>query len=149
MLITGVVSSRIGAKRTLLVGLSLIIVFSALAGTSDTIGQIVGFRAGWGLGNALFIATASNDHRDVGARHDRRGDHHVRSGARAGHRDRPAARRRARLDQLAGAVHRRFPPRLRVAVVVLAVGRRYVESAHAPAVHSPAEGELVAVGDAG
>jgi ACDE family multidrug resistance protein len=58
MLITGVVSSRIGAKRTLLSGLSLIIVFSALAGSSDTVGAIVGFRAGWGLGNALFIATA-------------------------------------------------------------------------------------------
>jgi ACDE family multidrug resistance protein len=58
MLITGVVSSRIGAKRTLLSGLALIIVFSALAGSSDTVGAIVGFRAGWGLGNALFIATA-------------------------------------------------------------------------------------------
>ena len=58
MLITGVVSSRIGAKRTLLAGLVLIIVFSALAGASDTVSAIVGFRAGWGLGNALFIATA-------------------------------------------------------------------------------------------
>ncbi|HEY0485432.1 MAG TPA: MFS transporter [Mycobacteriales bacterium] len=58
MLITGVISSRIGAKRTLLIGLALIIAFSALAGSSGTIGQIVGFRAGWGLGNALFIATA-------------------------------------------------------------------------------------------
>ena len=58
MLITGVVSSRIGAKRTLLGGLVVIIVFSALAGSSSTIGEIVGFRAGWGLGNALFIATA-------------------------------------------------------------------------------------------
>jgi ACDE family multidrug resistance protein len=58
MLITGWVSSRIGAKRTLLSGLALIIVFSALAGSSSTIGAIVGFRAGWGLGNALFIATA-------------------------------------------------------------------------------------------
>ena len=58
MLITGVVSSRIGAKRTLLAGLVLIIVFSALAGASDSIGAIVGFRAGWGLGNALFVATA-------------------------------------------------------------------------------------------
>ncbi|HET6166919.1 MAG TPA: MFS transporter [Marmoricola sp.] len=58
MLITGVVSTRIGAKRTLIGGLVLIIVFSALAGSSDTIGAIVGFRAGWGLGNALFIATA-------------------------------------------------------------------------------------------
>jgi ACDE family multidrug resistance protein len=58
MLITGVISSRIGAKRTLLAGLLLIIIFSALAGASDSIGAIVGFRAGWGLGNALFIATA-------------------------------------------------------------------------------------------
>jgi predicted MFS family arabinose efflux permease len=58
MLITGVVSSRIGAKRTLLAGLTLIIVFAGLAGSSDTVGAIVGFRAGWGLGNALFIATA-------------------------------------------------------------------------------------------
>ncbi len=58
MLITGVVSSRLGAKRTLLLGLVLIIIFSALAGSADSIGAIVGFRAGWGLGNALFIATA-------------------------------------------------------------------------------------------
>ena len=58
MLVTGVISSRIGPKRTLLSGLVLIIVFAALAGSSDSIGAIVGFRAGWGLGNALFIATA-------------------------------------------------------------------------------------------
>ncbi len=58
MLITGWVSSRLGAKRTLLTGLAIIVVFSLLAGSSGTIGQIVGFRAGWGLGNALFIATS-------------------------------------------------------------------------------------------
>jgi ACDE family multidrug resistance protein len=58
MLVTGVISTRIGAKRTLILGLALIIVFSALAGLSGSIGAIVGFRAGWGLGNALFIATA-------------------------------------------------------------------------------------------
>ena len=58
MLVTSAVASRIGAKRTLLSGLVLIIAFSALAGASDTIGAIVGLRAGWGLGNALFIATA-------------------------------------------------------------------------------------------
>lgn len=58
MLITGFVSSRIGAKRTLLLGLLFVVVFAGLAGASDSIGQIVGFRAGWGLGNALFIATA-------------------------------------------------------------------------------------------
>ncbi|SDN08239.1 MFS transporter [Actinacidiphila guanduensis] len=58
MLVTGWVSSRIGAKRTLISGLVLIVVFSATAGASGSIGQIVGFRAGWGLGNALFIATS-------------------------------------------------------------------------------------------
>ncbi len=58
MLVTGWVSSRIGAKRTLITGLALIMVFSAIAGASGSIGQIVGFRAGWGLGNALFIATS-------------------------------------------------------------------------------------------
>jgi MFS transporter, ACDE family, multidrug resistance protein len=58
MIVTGVVSSRLGHKRTLLGGLGLIILFSALAGSSGTIAEIVGFRAGWGLGNALFIATA-------------------------------------------------------------------------------------------
>jgi MFS transporter, ACDE family, multidrug resistance protein len=58
MLVTSAVASRIGAKRTLLSGLALIVVFSALAGASDSIGAIVGLRAGWGLGNALFIATA-------------------------------------------------------------------------------------------
>ncbi|MCE5289138.1 MAG: MFS transporter [Nocardiaceae bacterium] len=58
MLVTGVISSRFGPKRTLLGGLAIIIVFSALAGMSSTVGEIVGFRAGWGLGNALFIATA-------------------------------------------------------------------------------------------
>jgi predicted MFS family arabinose efflux permease len=58
MLVTGWVSSRIGAKRTLIGGLILIVVFAGLAGSSGTIGGIVGFRAGWGLGNALFIATS-------------------------------------------------------------------------------------------
>ncbi|MBY6412586.1 MFS transporter [Rhodococcus sp. BP-252] len=58
MLITGVVSSRFGPKKTLLAGLAIIVVFAALAGLSGTVGEIIGFRAGWGLGNALFIATA-------------------------------------------------------------------------------------------
>ena len=58
MLVTGWVSSRIGAKRTLIAGLILIVVFAGLAGASGSIGGIVGFRAGWGLGNALFIATS-------------------------------------------------------------------------------------------
>jgi MFS transporter, ACDE family, multidrug resistance protein len=58
MLVTGFISSRIGAKRTLLVGLAIIIVGAGLAGMQDSVNGIVGFRAVWGLGNALFIATA-------------------------------------------------------------------------------------------
>src|SRR6202522_543405 len=58
MLITGWVSSRIGGKRTLVAGLVLIVAFSALAGSSGTINGIIGFRTGWGLGNALFLATS-------------------------------------------------------------------------------------------
>ncbi len=58
MLITGVVASRIGPKRTLLIGLVIIIAGAGLAGLSDSVMGIVGWRALWGLGNALFIATA-------------------------------------------------------------------------------------------
>ncbi|TVZ04385.1 MFS transporter [Trebonia kvetii] len=58
MLITNWVSSRIGAKRTLIAGLVLIVIFAALAGSSGSISDIIGFRAGWGVGNALFIATS-------------------------------------------------------------------------------------------
>ncbi len=58
MLFTGFVSSRIGAKNTLIAGLVIIVVFAGLAGSTNTIDGIIGFRAGWGLGNALFIATS-------------------------------------------------------------------------------------------
>jgi MFS transporter, ACDE family, multidrug resistance protein len=58
MLVTGVVASRIGPKPTLLLGLVVIIVGAGLAGMSDTVLGIVGWRALWGLGNALFVATA-------------------------------------------------------------------------------------------
>ncbi|MEV0849383.1 MFS transporter [Streptomyces sp. NPDC049954] len=58
MLLTGFVSSRLGGKKTLLLGLALVVVFAALSGTSGSVGELVGFRAGWGLGNALFVSTA-------------------------------------------------------------------------------------------
>ncbi|MEU0491521.1 MFS transporter [Nocardiopsis changdeensis] len=58
MLVTSWVSSRLGAKRTLLAGLALIVVFAAAAGSGDTVEAVIGFRAGWGLGNAFFISTA-------------------------------------------------------------------------------------------
>lgn len=58
MFFTSWISSRIGAKRTLLAGLALIVVFAMAAGFAGDIESVIGFRAGWGLGNALFISTA-------------------------------------------------------------------------------------------
>ncbi|MCC2685418.1 MAG: transporter [Paenibacillaceae bacterium] len=58
MLITGAISSRLGIKWTLLLGIVIIAAFSALGGLSNGIWLLVGLRGGWGLGNALFVATA-------------------------------------------------------------------------------------------
>ena len=58
MLVTSWVSSRIGAKATLLVGLGLIVVFATLCALSGSVDAVIAFRGGWGLGNALFISTA-------------------------------------------------------------------------------------------
>ncbi|TFD20817.1 MFS transporter [Cryobacterium sp. TMT2-23] len=58
MFFTSWISSRIGAKRTLLIGLALIVAFALASGMSQSVEAVIGFRAGWGLGNALFISTA-------------------------------------------------------------------------------------------
>lgn len=58
MLITGVISNRLGIKWTLLSGVVVIAFFSAAGGLSNNIWKIVALRGGWGLGNALFVATA-------------------------------------------------------------------------------------------
>ncbi|WP_188633184.1 MFS transporter [Lentibacillus kapialis] len=58
MLITGTISSRIGLKGTLLCGIVIIALFSGLGGLSNGIWALVALRGGWGLGNALFVATA-------------------------------------------------------------------------------------------
>ncbi|MGF6821340.1 ACDE family multidrug resistance protein [Microbacterium sp. ZKA21] len=58
MLVTSWISSRIGAKATLLTGLALIVAFALACALSGSVDAIIGFRAGWGLGNALFISTA-------------------------------------------------------------------------------------------
>ncbi|PRI10401.1 MFS transporter [Leucobacter massiliensis] len=58
MFFTSWVSGLIGVKWTLVGGLVVIVAFAALAGASGTVDEIIGFRAGWGLGNALFISTA-------------------------------------------------------------------------------------------
>ncbi|KQO62974.1 MFS transporter [Curtobacterium sp. Leaf261] len=58
MFFTSWVSSRIGPKKTLMIGLALIVAFALFAALSNDVWIIIGFRAGWGLGNALFISTA-------------------------------------------------------------------------------------------
>lgn len=58
MLVTGVITSRIGMKKTLLSGIVIIALFSGLGGLSNGIWELIFLRGGWGLGNALFVATA-------------------------------------------------------------------------------------------
>ena len=58
MLFTGSIASRFGGKATMVAGLALIVVFAGSCAAAGSIGQLVALRAFWGLGNALFIATA-------------------------------------------------------------------------------------------
>ena len=58
MFFAGVISARIGIRTTLVTGLIVIVIFASMAGLSDTIGQVIGLRAGWGIGNALFVTMA-------------------------------------------------------------------------------------------
>ena len=58
MFFTSWFASKIGVKRTLLIGLALVVLFAALAASAGGVWEIIGLRAGWGLGNALFISTA-------------------------------------------------------------------------------------------
>ena len=58
MFFAGFISTRIGVKATLVTGLIIIVLFASLAGLSDTVGQVIGLRAGWGFGNAMFMTMA-------------------------------------------------------------------------------------------
>ncbi|MGC8644989.1 MAG: MFS transporter [Thermoplasmata archaeon] len=58
MFISGYFSTRFGGKRTLLLGLAIVVIFSTLSGLSPNIGIFAFFRGGWGLGNAFFTSTA-------------------------------------------------------------------------------------------
>ncbi|WP_026927382.1 MFS transporter [Granulicoccus phenolivorans] len=58
MFFAGAIASRLGTKKTLLLGLGLIVVFAALCGFSGSVDLMLLFRGGWGFGNALFISTA-------------------------------------------------------------------------------------------
>lgn len=58
MLPSGILSGIVGDRTLMVTGLFVVTCFSLLCGFSDTILQLSLFRAGWGLGNALFFATA-------------------------------------------------------------------------------------------
>ncbi|WP_020495500.1 MFS transporter [Sciscionella marina] len=58
MLVTGACSARFGAKRTVVTGLALIVIATAVCAMAGDIGQLIALRGLWGLGNAFFIATA-------------------------------------------------------------------------------------------
>ncbi|SFV00243.1 MFS transporter [Alicyclobacillus macrosporangiidus] len=58
MLLSGVLSTKFGARRVLIVGLSLVVIFAGLCALAPNIGVLAVFRGGWGLGNAFFTSTA-------------------------------------------------------------------------------------------
>lgn len=58
MFFTAWVSSRLGLRKTIMIGLTLVIIFATACSLSGSVNQIIGWRSGWGLGNALFISTA-------------------------------------------------------------------------------------------
>ena len=82
----------------------------AWPGRRTAIGGIVGFRAVWGLGNALFIATALATIVCAARGSVGPGDHPVRGRAGPRHRRRAAGRRRAGVHLLARPVLRRLRP---------------------------------------
>ncbi|AUH67534.1 MULTISPECIES: MFS transporter [Gordonia] len=58
MLLTGWSAYRFGPKRTLTTGLVCIVIAAGLSTFAGNIDQLIALRVIWGLGNALFIATA-------------------------------------------------------------------------------------------
>ncbi|RLM40728.1 MFS transporter, partial [Haloarcula sp. Atlit-47R] len=57
-LIAGALATRIGSKRTLLLGLATVAVFAGACALVSTIESLAVLRGFWGLGNALFTTTA-------------------------------------------------------------------------------------------
>ena len=106
MLVTGVVSSRIGPKRTLLSGLVLIIVFAAAGRLVEQRRSRRRVPGRLGPGQRALRGHRAGHHRDVGDRRHRPGHHLVRGVA--GHRDRlrPPRRRAAGRAVVASAVLR-------------------------------------------
>lgn len=57
-IITGLLSKKLGIKKTLICGTILIAIFSTSCGLMTNVNGIIILRCAWGLENALFIATA-------------------------------------------------------------------------------------------
>ncbi|MTH55666.1 MFS transporter [Bacillus mangrovi] len=74
MIPAGLLASRFGDKRMMVIGLGVVTVFALLCSVSGDIAGLSIFRAGWGLGNSFFFATAmtllialsSDSHKAVG-----------------------------------------------------------------------------------
>ncbi len=58
MIPIGIVASKVGDKRLIVTGLFVVTIFALLCGFSNSIGALSIFRAGWGFGNSMFLATA-------------------------------------------------------------------------------------------
>lgn len=58
MIPIGIVASKVGDKRLIVTGLAIVTVFALLCGFSNSIAGLSLFRAGWGFGNSMFLATA-------------------------------------------------------------------------------------------
>lgn len=58
MLPSGLMAGKFGDKRLMVVGLAIVTVFAVVCGLANSILELSLFRAGWGLGNSMFFATA-------------------------------------------------------------------------------------------
>jgi ACDE family multidrug resistance protein len=58
MFFTSWLSTRIGTRAVMIIGLAVIALAAVGCAVSPTVGALIAFRAVWGLGNALFLSTA-------------------------------------------------------------------------------------------
>jgi len=58
MLPAGLLAGKFGDKPMMVTGLVIVTIFALLCGFSGTIAELSIYRAGWGLGNSFFFATA-------------------------------------------------------------------------------------------
>lgn len=58
MIPIGIIANKVGDKKLIVTGLFVVTIFALLCGFSNSIGALSLFRAGWGFGNSMFLATA-------------------------------------------------------------------------------------------